>query len=349
MHDPERITDTWKGNDPCKFKGFICAIVPRYNQNAVAGVDFNGKRLGGNDLPLDGFLDQLPDLVFFHANSNNFTGSVPKGTSKMKYLYELDLSNNNLNGDFPRDVLNARGLTFLDLRFNSFRGSVPPGVFSLEVDVLFLNNNNFTEQIPDALGSSPAHYLTFANNKFSGPIPNSIGKASKTLYEVLFLNNQLSGCLPWEIGKLNQATLFDVSTNDLTGPIPHSFACLAKMENLVLANNQFYGTVPELVCKLPALTNWSLANNYFTQVGPECRKLIKKGFLDVRNNCILDLKDQRSKSDCAWFFSKARHCPNERSMLYIPCQTHYSNEKKPEHRGQASAPFSYGTLKPHNP
>ncbi|PRQ22946.1 putative leucine-rich repeat domain, L domain-containing protein [Rosa chinensis] len=162
-------------------------------------------------------------------------------------------------------------------------------------------------------------------------------------------SDMIRRCLPWEIGKLNQATLFDVSTNYLTGPIPHSFACLAKMEILVLANNQFYGTVPELVCKLPGLRNLSLANNYFTQVGPECRKLIKKGFLDVKNNCILDLPDQRSKSECGWFFSKARHCPNERSMLYIPCQTHYSNEKKPEHRGQASAPLSYGTLKPHNP
>lgn len=154
-----------------------------------------------------------------------------------------------------------------------------------------------------------------------------------------------------EIGKLNQATLFDVSCNQLTGPIPQSFACLTKMEILVLDNNQFYGAVPELVCKLPRLTNLSLANNYFTQVGPACRKLIKKGFLRVDNNCILDLKDQKPKSECASFFSKPRYCPNERSLLYIPCKGKYSgeNSKKLEHRGQASAPLSYGTLRPHNP
>lgn len=155
-----------------------------------------------------------------------------------------------------------------------------------------------------------------------------------------------------EIGYLNQATLFDVSSNELTGPIPQSFACLAKMELLNLANNQFYGTVPELVCKLPNLEKLTLSNNYFTQVGPECRKLIKKGKLDVKENCILDLPNQKSKSDCGWFFSKRRYCPNERSLLYIPCQKRYysipgSNKQLPERQGQAPAPLTYGTLKPH--
>ena len=155
-----------------------------------------------------------------------------------------------------------------------------------------------------------------------------------------------------EIGYLNQATLFDVSTNKLTGPIPQSFACLAKMEILNLTNNLFYGTVPELVCKLPNLETLTLANNYFTQVGPECRKLIKKGSLDVKQNCILGLPNQRSKSDCNWFFYERTRCPDERSMIYIPCQNRYysipgSNKQSPEHQGRAPAPLTYGTLKPH--
>ncbi|XP_050363151.1 uncharacterized protein At4g06744-like [Argentina anserina] len=357
--DPYNITGTWTGDNPCTYMGFTCAEHPVYKQLAVAGVDFNGKRLagkvcGGKDrqLPLNGFLDKLEDLVFFHANSNNFTSVIVPTTSQLPYFYELDLSNNDLKGKFPTDVLSATNLTFLDLRFNGYQGSVDPRVFSLQVDVLFLNNNNFNERIPDAIGNTPAHYLTFANNKFWGPIPKTISQASKTLYEVLFLNNQLSGCLPMEIGKLDHATLFDASNNFLTGPIPQSFACLAKMDILAFDYNLLYGAVPELLCKIPTLSNLSLTNNYFTQVGPECRKLIKKGVLFIKNNCIWDLKDQRSKDECAWFFSKPRYCPHENSktMLYIPCKTYYSREKKLEHRGRrASAPLSYGTLAPHNP
>lgn len=142
--------------------------------------------------------------------------------------------------------------------------------------------------------------------------------------------------------------MFDVSSNLLTGPIPHSFSCLAKIEYLNLASNRFYGPVPEQVCTLSNLGNFSLANNYFTEVGPECRKLMKKKLLDVRQNCILGEPNQKTKAQCNAFFSKPRKCPNEKEMTYVPCKRYLrSNEKKPEHQKQASAPLSYGSLVRH--
>uniref|UniRef100_A0A6M2F989 Leucine-rich repeat-containing N-terminal plant-type domain-containing protein n=1 Tax=Populus davidiana TaxID=266767 RepID=A0A6M2F989_9ROSI len=254
--DPMKITKKWVGKDVCNYPGFRCATVPDHKVTALAAADFNGYHFGGRDLQLTGFLDQLPDLSVFHANSNNFTG----------------------------------------------------------------------------------------------PIPKSIGNA-RNLLEVLFLNNELEGCLPYEIGKLNKAVVFDVGSNKLTGPIPHSFACLKKMEILNLAVNKFYGPVPEMVCDLPRLANLSLSYNYFTQVGPECRKLIKKRILDVRMNCILDLPGQRSAADCAKFFSKKRTCPNERSLSYIPCRKGgYSSSLETSDQqsmAPAAAPITYNALKPH--
>ncbi|XP_062022845.1 uncharacterized protein At4g06744-like [Rosa rugosa] len=352
--DPKRVTATWVGNNVCNYTGFTCAVVPDFKQRSVIGVDFNGFLFGGKGsrLPLGGFIDKLDDLVFFHANSNNFTGTVPPGTAKHRFFYELDLSNNKLSGAFPTEVLAASNLTFLDLRFNSFNNSVPSTVFNLDVDVLFLNNNNLFQQIPRTLGSTPAHYITFANNKFSGTIPRSIGQASNTLYEVLFLKNGLSGCLPMEIGNLKQSTVFDVSFNQLTGPIPLSFGCLSNVQLLNLANNKFYGAVPESVCQLPKLAKLTLAKNWFTQVGPQCRKLIKKGVLDIKLNCILDLPNQRSAADCANFFSKPRICPNERSLTIIPCRRRSSSSTSSEEKSDgpqalAPAPLSYRTLVPH--
>nr|TKS05215.1 uncharacterized protein D5086_0000133120 [Populus alba] len=347
-----KITKKWVGNDVCHYPGFKCATVPDQKVTALAAADFNGYHFGGRDLQLTGFLDQLPDLSIFHANSNNFTGPVPKNitTSRVRYLFELDLSNNKYSGEFPVSVLQATNLTFLDIRFNSFSGSVPAKVFNLDLDVLFINNNKFSQQLPRNLGSTPVLYLTLANNNFRGPIPKSIGNA-RNLLEVLFLNNELEGCLPYEIGKLDKAVVFDVGSNKLTGPIPHSFACLKKMEILNLAVNKFYGPVPEMVCDLPRLANLSLSYNYFTQVGPECRKLIKKRILDVRMNCILDLPGQRSAADCAKFFSKKRTCPNERSLSYIPCRKGgYSSSLETSDQqsmAPAAAPITYNALKPH--
>ncbi|KAM3742839.1 hypothetical protein ACB098_07G098600 [Castanea mollissima] len=357
--DPKGCIKNWNGmgQQICNYKGIACAMYPNENRRAVAGLDINGCGLTGknsNHLPLDDFLEELTDITFFHANSNNFTGGIPAKISKLKYFYELDLSNNKLTGYFPYQVLAATKLTFLDLRFNAFQDKLPPQLFNLDVDVLFINNNNFYDTLPSNLGNTPALYLTVANNHFKGPIPQSIGNAKDTLIEVLFLSNSLTGCLPYEIGLLIYATVFDVSCNQLIGPIPLSFQCLFKIELLVLAQNQFYGEVPEAVCKLPNLLNFSLSYNYFTQVGPICRKLIDKKILDVRMNCILDLSNQRSKAECAAFFSEYKYhaCPSPQSFKKVPCATNYhysgsldASDNQP--MAVAPSPRSYDTLIPH--
>ncbi|CAI0445855.1 unnamed protein product [Linum tenue] len=362
--DPQRITDSWRGNDVCSYKGFRCAVRPDINTKAVAAADFNGYGFGGDgdDLPLQGFLDELEDLTLFHANSNNFTGKIPPNLgSKIKYFYEIDLSNNKFAGGFPHEILDAHNASFIDLRYNRFSGRVPSRIFQQDLDVLFLNNNGFTGPLPDTVGDTPALYLTFANNRFSGQIPKSIGRC-RSLLEVLFLNNQFSGCLPTEIGNLTQARIFDAGDNKLTGPIPHSFACLADIKDLNLARNQLYGAIPESVCQLPKLANLSLSSNYFTQVGPACRDLIKKKVLDVRHNCILDLPGQRSAAECGMFFSNKHTCPNEKTLMsYVPCKggsgggknSHQQSTTAAEAEELSTAPapspssFTYHALRPH--
>ncbi|KAH0926117.1 hypothetical protein HID58_018373 [Brassica napus] len=167
--DSKNILASWNGSDICgKYRGLECATFPGTKYQAVASVQFNGFNFSGKNLRLDNFLDKLDTVTIFHANSNNFLGSVPK-VSNLKYLFELDLSNNKLTGEFPASVLKATNLTFLDLRFNTFSGSVPRQVFNLDLDVLFINNNNLVQKLPHNLGSITALYLTFANNRPTQP------------------------------------------------------------------------------------------------------------------------------------------------------------------------------------
>lgn len=317
--DPLGITKTWVGSDLCSYKGFFCDNPPdNKSALAVASIDFNGFQLSAPTL--DGFLDQLPDLALFHANSNFFQGTISPNIAKLPYLYELDISNNLFSGPFPSAVLGMNGLTFLDIRFNFFSGSVPPQLFTQPLDALFLNDNNFMTRLPDKLGSTHILYLTLADNKFTGPLPGGIFEAFSSLTEVILLNNQLTGCLPYEIGLLKEAIVFDAGNNQLTGPLPLSLACLEKVEQLSFDGNRLFGMVPELVCEMENLVNLSLANNYFTMVGPLCRILIEKGVLDVRNNCIPDLPFQRSVVECANFFAHSKLCPDMWSYTYVPCQ-----------------------------
>lgn len=190
--DPLGITNSWVGPNICNYTGFYCDTPPdNLSATALAAIDFNGFYLGAPTL--DGFIDRLPDLALFHANSNHFSGTISPKIAQLPYFYELDISNNNLSGQFPSAVFGIAGLSFLDIRFNSFTGSVPPQIFSQALDALFINNNNFMQKLPDNFGSTPVLYLTLANNKFTGPIPRSIGNASSTLTEVLLLNNYLTG------------------------------------------------------------------------------------------------------------------------------------------------------------
>ncbi|OAY71153.1 Uncharacterized protein ACMD2_13795 [Ananas comosus] len=316
--DPNNVTASWVGSRPCNYTGFFCAAPPdATDMPTVASIDFNGFRLCAPSLV--GFLDRLPDLALFHANSNNFSGPVPDLT-RLPFLYELDLSNNNHSGAFPAAVIPlSNQLVFLDLRFNAFSGAVPGSVFLLDLDVLFLNNNRFGQRLPAELWSSPAAYLTLANNGFTGPIPSSIGNASSVLLEVLLLNNRLTGCLPYEIGLLGNVTVFDAGGNLLTGPIPLSFGCLARLEQLNLAGNLLYGPVPDAVCwlaRVGSLANLSLSENFFTSIGHSCWRLLKSGVLDVRRNCIPGFPDQRPVAECLHFFLFPKFCP---FLPFVPC------------------------------
>ncbi|WVZ09706.1 hypothetical protein V8G54_014236 [Vigna mungo] len=351
--DRNKYISDWRGDDPCKFNGIRCAEYPDpEKQRAIAGIDLNGAGLSGKNrtpLLLSGLLDKIPELTFFHVNSNNFTGGIPSEITQYKYFFELDLSNNKLKGEFPKEVLQSSQLVFLDLRFNRLYGPIPPQLFYLKyLDVIFINNNQFTGSLPDAFASTPARYLTFANNQLTGPIPPSVG-ASKNLVEVLFLGNHFQGCLPYQIGLLRKATVFDVSKNNLTGPIPRSFGCLESIRYLNLECNQFYGEVPETVCQLPGLRdrgNFSLSNNYFTQVGPACRKLIECNVLDVSNNCILGLPNQRPHGECSHFFSNIKPCPNPKSLNYVPCKKYDPSSHTHTTTSTPPAPLSYNSLDP---
>ncbi|KAG8060289.1 hypothetical protein GUJ93_ZPchr0002g24714 [Zizania palustris] len=328
--DPKNITDTWTGHDICgrtTYLGFYCTKLSGADEVlTVTDVLFNG--FGLRAPKLTGFIDQLPDIALFHAASNNFGSDIPR-LAGLGYIYEFNIINDikpQMDGKvYPASsgdanlVTNARYSNciraFLNLTFHwdtdgsEKRRHIP---YATNARALLLNYNNISGTLPGDLGFSKLSYLALANNKLTGPIPPSIGNLQDSLFEVLLLNNQLSGCLPQELGMLTKATVIDAGMNQLTGPIPSSFSCLTRVEQLNLAGNRLYGDIPDSLCKLTAgghLVNLTLSGNYFTSVGPACSSLIQDGGLDVNNNCIPGLANQRRPAECAAFLSQPKTCP----------------------------------------
>ncbi|OAY65250.1 Uncharacterized protein ACMD2_16587, partial [Ananas comosus] len=192
--DPQGITNTWAGTDICSktsYLGFFCETPPnRVNTPTVASVDLNGYRLGAPTVC--GFVDQLPDLALFHANSNNFGGTVPD-LSGLRFFYELDVSNNKLTGAFPADVLCLNNATFLDLRFNGYVGGVPPQVFvlsMLQIEQLNLADNKLYGEVPDVLcrlgspGVGNLMNLSLSDNYFTSLGPSCWALLKKGMLDV---------------------------------------------------------------------------------------------------------------------------------------------------------------------
>ncbi|KAJ4415537.1 hypothetical protein N0V82_007259 [Gnomoniopsis sp. IMI 355080] len=281
--DPNGVLTNWgSSEDVCTWAAdiIVCAENPfNGDKLALAGLNLNGAELDGDDLSLD-FLTALKDLTFLHANTNNFKGTLPSDLSGIPYLYELDVSNNQLSGPFPEGALTAVNLTLLDLRYNNFEGPVPAEVFDLDLDVLFLNDNQFDGEVPTNLGNTPALYVTLANNAFTGSIPTSVGEAAN-LQEILLGGNQFSGFLPEVWTGPKNLTLVDVT------------------------GNQLIGGIPEALCQVETLELLNVTGNYFTQpLGTACAKLLKQGVLDIADNCITGLENQKSVEACAVIMSQ---------------------------------------------
>lgn len=211
---------------------------------------------------------------------------------------------------------------------------------------LLLNSKDISGQLPRDFGFSNLSYLALANNKLTGPIPPSVGHLHSSLVEMLLFNNQLSGCLPGELGMLSKAVVMDAGMNRLTGPIPPNLSCLSSVEQLNLAGNRLYGRVPDGLCKLAAgpagrLSNLTLSGNYFTAVGRACAALIKDGVLDVKNNCIPGVANQRPPAECAAFQRQPKTCPQD-STQQVKCPVAATmNAAAPRERKMARDYYSY--------
>ncbi|GFZ19816.1 hypothetical protein Acr_28g0005210 [Actinidia rufa] len=138
VSDPLGITKTWAGSDVCKYEGFYCDNPPD-NKSAVAlaSIDFNGFQLTAPTL--NGFIDQLPDIALFHANSNYFSGTISSKISSLPYLYELDIR-------FLKEAI------VLDVGCNRLTGPIPFSLGCLEkVEVLNFAGNLFYGMVPEVV------------------------------------------------------------------------------------------------------------------------------------------------------------------------------------------------------
>lgn len=145
---PQRLVDTWSGNDPCKdWLGVTCY------QGKVTLLNLPGYGLNGT---ISNSLGNLSTLSGIRLNDNNLTGRVPDSLTGLKSLKKLDLSTNNLKGPLP--------------------------AFSGDVNVSIAGNPNFDGAAPGVPTSDPTRSPTPsgapAGSQDQAPAPGNRKKRS---------------------------------------------------------------------------------------------------------------------------------------------------------------------------
>ncbi|WCJ25166.1 transmembrane kinase 1 [Euphorbia peplus] len=93
MGYPERLAESWKGNDPCAdWIGITCT------EGNISVINFQKMGLTGTISPVFASLKSLQRLVL---DNNNLTGPIPQELTALPALKMLEVSNNQLSGKVP--------------------------------------------------------------------------------------------------------------------------------------------------------------------------------------------------------------------------------------------------------
>ncbi|KAL1809388.1 hypothetical protein ACET3Z_026378 [Daucus carota] len=88
-------------------------------------------------------------LKMIDLSSNELTGNIPIGITRLVELKGLNLSGNGLHGAVPLEIGQLKALESLDLSANKFTGEIPLSMSGLNfLAFLNLSNNNFLGRIP---------------------------------------------------------------------------------------------------------------------------------------------------------------------------------------------------------
>lgn len=274
--------------------------IPDWIGSRVGSLEVLDLRSCGISGAIPGSLGRLRRLKELHLSDNSLTGNLNPFLGQLQSLSVLDLSENFLTGSIPDEFSALTNLTTLDLASNFISGPIPTSLASISaLRRLNLSYNSLTSAIPTQL-SNLSHLVTLdiSKNSISGPISLNLIEF-KNLKEIRIGENGLNGEIPEnlfsDLSQLTELQIFDASSNNLTGKLPN---LNINVTNSVFnfSNNQLYGPIDASWLQMPGSID--LSGNYFQ--GPIS---VQANVASLSMNCLQNLTNQRSSTDCRSFYS----------------------------------------------
>ncbi|KAK1364354.1 hypothetical protein POM88_039915 [Heracleum sosnowskyi] len=104
-------------------------------------------------------------LKMIDLSTNELTGEIPTGITRLLELKGLNLSGNKFIGRVPLEIGQLKGLECLDLSKNRFSGEIPPSMSGLYfLAYLDVSDNNFSGGIPSGTQLQGFNISTYEGN-----------------------------------------------------------------------------------------------------------------------------------------------------------------------------------------
>ncbi|PRP73159.1 putative leucine-rich repeat receptor-like protein kinase [Planoprotostelium fungivorum] len=249
------------------------------------------------DLP-----DAFPSsLLYFKAQYNQFTGSIPPALLTNPNMWYLDIQKNNLNGLLPLDFSHMISLQYLHLSMNTLVGTIPESIGQLKnLRVLGLYQNHLTGTIPKSLANATRlGSIMLYDNLLTGVIPAELGRL-KSLYLFVIHFNSISGTVPMTLCNTSMQTL-SLSYNNLIGPLDF-ISCMPSLISFDASFCQFSGMIPPSVNRLNSLNvlSFLLNDNLLTGSIPRFSPRAAVQSIKLQNNDLTGSIPAMLGTDLRW-------------------------------------------------
>uniref|UniRef100_R7W1R9 LRR receptor-like serine/threonine-protein kinase GSO1 n=1 Tax=Aegilops tauschii TaxID=37682 RepID=R7W1R9_AEGTA len=224
-------------------------------------LDLSGNFLGGENMPIPGFMGSLDRLAYLNLSNMNFYGRVPPQLGNLSKLVHLDISpgDSYLYSLHSMDIswlARLYSLEHLDMGSVDLKGATDwvhslnalPSLVVLNLDWCNLQNNT----------PSLVHYnltvleeLDLSYNSLDSLAASNWFWGVTSLKRLILLECGLSGSFPDVLGNLTLLETLDLGFNNINGMIPGTLKNMCKLKSLVLSYNNIGGDISDLVERLP--------------------------------------------------------------------------------------------------
>lgn len=242
--------------------------------------------------------------MFFFADQNRLTGSIPSSIGNMVNLSScMFVSNNFLTGTIPSTFSNLKDVAHVWMHNNSLTGTIPPGIVNLtSVQVFLAHSNKLRGSMNEIFAGYVAKKMSIfdvSKNRIRGSIPTEAFLNSNISVFASSLNC-MDGTIPSSIcqaSSLQKLVLDGLSLgcsqqSKMTGRIPECLYVMPNLQALYLSSNGLEGRIPDgIITSSPSLTNISVSFNKLSGTIPGQMMRSMFSVLDLSHNHFTGVLD----------------------------------------------------------